>query len=49
LVRLAKELMEGQAPKAAQGGALYNKRPTTLLLPEATAVEQGAAELMRGS
>jgi phthalate 4,5-dioxygenase oxygenase subunit len=44
LLRLAREMEQGRAPTAAQGGALYNVRPVTVLLPEDVPVEQGAAQ-----
>jgi hypothetical protein len=49
LLRLAKELGQGQPPKAGAGGALYNKRPVTLLLRESIPLEEGAAAMMEAA
>jgi len=49
LLRLARELAAGQVPKACDGGALYNKRPVTLLLRDSIPVEQGAARMMEAA
>jgi nitrite reductase/ring-hydroxylating ferredoxin subunit len=48
LLRAAREMEQGRPPKAAQGGALYNVRPATLLLPQEVPADEGAAQLMRG-
>jgi phthalate 4,5-dioxygenase oxygenase subunit len=48
LIRLAKDMAEGRMPKAAGGGAIYNKRPATVLLPKTTTLE-GAGNWTHGA
>jgi hypothetical protein len=50
LLRLAKDLAAGRAPKSAYDHSVYNVRPVTVLLPETVPVMEGAAgSLQAGS
>jgi len=49
LLNMARALEAGQAPAAAAGGALYNKRPGTMLLDQSVPVETGAKTWLQGS
>ncbi|GAA4336365.1 Rieske 2Fe-2S domain-containing protein [Pigmentiphaga soli] len=49
MLKLARELQAGQAPRAAAAGELFNVRPVTVLLPAGVPVAQGAARLMHAA
>jgi phenylpropionate dioxygenase-like ring-hydroxylating dioxygenase large terminal subunit len=49
MLGMAKDLMEGRPPAAANNGALYNMRSVSVLLPESVPVVEGTAALLRGA